>query len=318
MAKSQSIAPSSSRPPSAMGRSSAASVARKQSVASTNVYATPRPSASGSIHPNVATRPPSAQSSYRPTSAMSQSSSITQSSNPTTGTMDPPDVNAAINGKLAIGKRKGTTTFSLSTPPHVSSSSSSMFQIREDRPVSAGHGLYGLHSSSVGMDYHRSSVIISPGKRDSSLTTAMRKLRIASDGSSSASPPQADSFRCSTPSLIPKPSPHRFVSVTPIPFVTPSRVVKRSAASPQKLPFLTRDSHTKAWDTKGRLEDIECLYSELREKMTGTVRERNGLEEAVDLYKSRSACSISHGAPGPIRSRHAENRLPSCNIRQPC
>ncbi|KAI9883130.1 MAG: hypothetical protein M1823_005114 [Watsoniomyces obsoletus] len=302
MARPPSTVPSSSRPPSAMGRGGAASGARHQSSHSMSSFATPRTSASGSLPTTTTSRPPSAQSSYRPPSAMSQLSSITQSSNATTtGTINAPDSNAAaMNGKAAIGKRKGTTTFSLSTPPnHVSSSSSSSnFQIREDGPVrSVGHGLYGLHFDHIDTNDRSSSTMIIPDRRNTSLTTAMRKLHIMSvddDDRRSTSPPQADSFRCSTPSLIPQPSPHRF-HVSPIPFVTPSRVVKRSVAthathataSPQKLPFLTRDSHTKAWDTKGRLEDIECLYSELKERMNGTVRERNGLEEAVDLYKSR-------------------------------
>ena len=55
-----------------------------------------------------------------------------------------------------------------------------------------------------------------------------------------------------------------------------------------KIPFLTRDSRTQAWDTKGRLEDMEYLYSELKQKMSGTTSERNGLEETVEIYKARS------------------------------
>ncbi|KAI9804085.1 MAG: hypothetical protein M1825_001486 [Sarcosagium campestre] len=43
----------------------------------------------------------------------------------------------------------------------------------------------------------------------------------------------------------------------------------------------------KAWDTKGRLEDMEVLYSELRQQMSGATAARNGLEEHMELYKSR-------------------------------
>ncbi|KAI9792205.1 MAG: kinesin-like nuclear fusion protein [Peltula sp. TS41687] len=43
----------------------------------------------------------------------------------------------------------------------------------------------------------------------------------------------------------------------------------------------------KAWDTKGRLEDVEYLYSQLTEKMNGTLTERRGLEESIDLYQAR-------------------------------
>ena len=86
----------------------------------------------------------------------------------------------------------------------------------------------------------------------------------------------------------PPPLPVQIVPASPswVPPRTPKTV--KHTFSPQKLPFLTRDSRTQAWDTKGRLEDMEQLYTELREKMTGSTVERNGLEEAVEIYKSRS------------------------------
>lgn len=43
----------------------------------------------------------------------------------------------------------------------------------------------------------------------------------------------------------------------------------------------------KAWDTKGRLEDVELFCSDLQERLNGTTRERNGLEETASQYKSR-------------------------------
>ncbi|KAF2232682.1 kinesin motor domain-containing protein [Viridothelium virens] len=43
----------------------------------------------------------------------------------------------------------------------------------------------------------------------------------------------------------------------------------------------------KAWDTKGRLEDMESLYAQLKGQMDSTTFERNGLEETVNLYKTR-------------------------------
>jgi kinesin family protein C1 len=61
---------------------------------------------------------------------------------------------------------------------------------------------------------------------------------------------------------------------------------------------LTKDSNIPAftaWDVRGRLEDMEAMYSELKDKFSGTNIERNGLEEAVGLFKARSKlCGIPH------------------------
>lgn len=123
--------------------------------------------------------------------------------------------------------------------------------------------------------------------RDMSPTFGMSTLTL----SPSCSTVDFDVSLCSTPtpSYIPKPRSLR-MPVTPTP-VSPCRPVKRST-SPKKIPFLTRDSNIQAWDTKGRLEDIEYLYSELTEKMNGTLKEQKGLEESIDVYQSRSASSF--------------------------
>ncbi|GAB7339753.1 hypothetical protein MBLNU457_6315t1 [Dothideomycetes sp. NU457] len=42
-----------------------------------------------------------------------------------------------------------------------------------------------------------------------------------------------------------------------------------------------------AWDTKGRLEDMENLYSQLRSQFEGAAFEKTGLEESLTLYKTR-------------------------------
>ncbi|KAI9815184.1 MAG: kinesin-like nuclear fusion protein [Phylliscum demangeonii] len=63
-------------------------------------------------------------------------------------------------------------------------------------------------------------------------------------------------------------------------------------ASPQESTVRVTEKRAlgkrKAWDTKGRLEDIEYLYAELTEKLNGSVKENTGLEETVSTYKSRS------------------------------
>ncbi|KAI9711990.1 MAG: kinesin-like nuclear fusion protein [Bogoriella megaspora] len=71
------------------------------------------------------------------------------------------------------------------------------------------------------------------------------------------------------------------------------------SASPQAQ-FLSRYSNTKAplpaWDTKGRLEDIETLYSNLKTQLNHTAFERNDLEEAVNICKTRSTSPSSFKA----------------------
>ena len=116
------------------------------------------------------------------------------------------------------------------------------------------------------------------------------------------------SHACTTPSHIPKliapphsttppdspKPPGKPLQIPPKTPKTPCKSARERDTSPKKLPFLTRDSRTTAWDTKGRLEDMEYLYSELKEKMTDTTVERNGLEETLQIYKTRGE-SISKG-----------------------
>ena len=91
---------------------------------------------------------------------------------------------------------------------------------------------------------------------------------------------------------------------------TPSKTPK---PSPQKISYLTKDSNIPAftaWDVHGRLEDMEAMYSELKDKFSGTNIERNGLEEAVGLFKTRSKlCSVTYWEG----SKLTLNQLPSSN-----
>lgn len=223
---------------------------------------------------------PSTNAPSRPTSAIGHTNTPTDFSVPAARPASVLGSSSTASARAALGKRKGTTPISVSHYlPHLDVSALEDLSERESYESQAQRG--STRSSSPFGDNQSS---FARGIRDTSLNAAMRNLRITSNPSPA---PDVDMFRCSTPSLIPKPCPFR-VAPTPIPF-TPSKIVKR-AASPKKLPFLTRESHTKAWDTKGRLEDMEVLYSELSEKMDGTMRERNGLEESVDLYRSRSMC----------------------------
>ncbi|KAG9922453.1 kinesin-like protein klpA, partial [Aureobasidium melanogenum] len=43
----------------------------------------------------------------------------------------------------------------------------------------------------------------------------------------------------------------------------------------------------KAWDTKGRLEDMETLYSQLKSQLDSAATEKSGMEEGISIYKAR-------------------------------
>jgi len=87
-----------------------------------------------------------------------------------------------------------------------------------------------------------------------------------------------------TPSRVPVLSKMEAVKNTP---ATPYKAPKQS---PQKTPFLTKDSNITgfiAWDVDGRLEHMESMYSKFEETIKSTTFDRNGLEEALNAYKAR-------------------------------
>ncbi|KAL3425000.1 Kinesin-like protein klpA [Phlyctema vagabunda] len=95
-----------------------------------------------------------------------------------------------------------------------------------------------------------------------------------------------------TPSQIPVLSKSGAVAATP---ATPCKNSKQSKPS-DITPFLTKDSNVPAfdieWDLKGRLNDMESMYFELKGTMKDSIKDssldRNVLEEAVTLYKSQN------------------------------
>lgn len=120
-----------------------------------------------------------------------------------------------------------------------------------------------------------------------SISTGMRALRINSSESALVLfQASGDSLVApKTPSQIPVLSKMGAVAAAP---VTPCRIPR---SSPSKPPFLTKDSNILgfiAWDVHGRLEDMEAMYSELKNTLSGTSLERNTLEEAQALYKAKS------------------------------
>jgi kinesin family protein C1 len=165
----------------------------------------------------------------------------------------------------AVGKRKGMNPFPLSM---------SKGQITRDYLV--------IKPCKKATE---SKTLVLRSLRDISLSSAMDQLTLESERSS---PPVPRDPIEPSPSLLPKPSPRPIRAGFSLP-VTPCRVTKLRPPA-KKLPFLTRDSNL-VWDTKGRLEDMEYLYSELKDKMSGTTSERNVLEETVGVYKARSTSS---------------------------
>ena len=96
--------------------------------------------------------------------------------------------------------------------------------------------------------------------------------------------PKADPEVPKTPSHIPKLVPRAAFPAEP----------QSSSKSPQKTPkgqavFLTRDSNvTAVWDTDSRLEEVENMCSQFKEKMDGATSESKSLKEMMAVYKIRS------------------------------
>lgn len=226
------------------------------------------------------------------------------------------DDHMEAGGGPADGKRKGMTP--VSTPSPIQSSAQCFsLRYKKLRSRHSGHNIKTLQegasprevSVTTAMsklrlddaDYtnktlhsSRISKLAAPGSVRASKTStcaAMRKSRV--DGTSGALVPfsatQKSLVTPNTPSQIPILSRAEASCATP---ATPSRAFKSSTTKPQ---FLTKDSNIPAfiaWDVRGRLEDMEAMYCELKDTLTGTSMERNGLEEAVAKFKAK--CISSH------------------------
>lgn len=69
----------------------------------------------------------------------------------------------------------------------------------------------------------------------------------------------------------------------------PSREGKEAATA--KTPNVGKPKRP-AWDTKGRLEDMELAYQELKELLAGTTHEKENMNDL--LASERARCIISH------------------------
>lgn len=141
------------------------------------------------------------------------------------------------------------------------------------------------------LEYQANSTRMRPPKRPglshkSSISTGLRNLRIDSAENALVlfQPPDDTSVAPVSPSHIPV-----LARADPF-FDTPLTPCKAPKPSPQKTPFLTKDSNVPAftaWDVDGRVAHMEGMISELDAKISNTTREKYTYEEAIGLYKTR-------------------------------
>lgn len=119
----------------------------------------------------------------------------------------------------------------------------------------------------------------------SSLNTKFNTLSLKSGPPQST--PKVDVHVPAAPSNIPK-----LVPQAPLPPETPSPC-KSPKKTPKALPlYLNRASNEViAWDTDSRLEEVENMCSQFKEKMDGATTESKSLKEIIGVYKIRSGSS---------------------------
>ena len=242
------------------------------------------------------TRPSSASSNYGPQSILASSRSVSNGLSQhkrSASSLDDDDDDAQTH--TAPTKRKGMP---LSTLSAIQLQDRLRPQKQRERTAAPGLSqpfpLRNPSSRSQSPYFSSRAEILS---RNISLSTAFEGLTLRQRSDQT----QGSVFPCSspiphspsTPSQIPKPLPKTPNTQQAQPCKTPLTKYKIRHASPLKLEYLTRDSNTPApaWDTKGRLEDMENLYSHLKNQFEGAASEKNGLEESLALYKMRRKCA---------------------------
>jgi kinesin family protein C1 len=172
-----------------------------------------------------------------------------------------------------------------------------------DASVSTAMGMLRIDENPLPDEPQNYQAITGTGKPPSiptlshkiSISSGMQNLRINSNESALVlfQAPGDSLVAPKTPSHIPVLSKMEAVVATP---ATPCKTPKKS---PQKTPFLSKNSNILAFCTEfniqGRLESIEAMYSDLKDKFSGTNAERNGLEDAVAIYRTRGTSSLAFG-----------------------
>ncbi|TKA63049.1 hypothetical protein B0A55_12225 [Friedmanniomyces simplex] len=206
------------------------------------------------------------------------------------------------------GKRKGTPVMSFNhlklRKTRTQGSLRTYQRVRSDREDSSASQLSSRHASDGSTSSEESAL----PPRSISLTSAFAQLSLTPPPCHPSAPRHTPSLNGikeeASPSKIPKfsctPRLRHIQSTqalqTPSPLKHKSSVngmytPHMSAATRKEMPFfLTKDSLTlvyAAWDTKGRLEDMESLYGQLRTQFAAAADSKTVLEESLALYKSR-------------------------------
>ena len=262
-------APPSSRPINAHVRATSIAGLSRDSSLSSSVSsrqtsgASTRNVSNSSHSSSVGTRPPSAQL-YRPHSAMAASSRIQKP----VSTIGRPATSLEVHEEepgisQTIGKRKGRIP--LSSCPNPPGSPDILHS-----PKLRGRSIREISVCSLNNKFNALSLKSCPTQ----------------------STPKVDVEIPATPSHIPKPVSH---VALPAEVLSPNKSPKKTPRTLPPLPlFLNRTSNEViAWDHNGRLEEVENMCLQFKEKMDGATMESKNLKEITGVYKIRSRSSVA-------------------------
>ncbi|PSK51684.1 hypothetical protein B9Z65_2951 [Elsinoe australis] len=287
-------APQTTRPLSASIKSTIHAGARPVTLngsTRTNGYSARNVSNSSSTSTDSVTRPQSAASSYRSQTAMShtrgQSHDVASSRSATA--MEQREEDGETVGLSS--KRKGTIPFSISSLRQDGKSITQQRTRHEDTGselfIPPRRAATRCESPMRSQSFERRAISLSNAFQGLSLQASNEQA-----GRNAFPLPSEDHDKkeSKTPSQIPKRIPKTpKVERSPLVFRSPRSKPRIMHRTPAKVTYLTKDSDTPviAWDTKGRLEDMEMLYSQLRSQFQSAAFEKNGLEESLTVYKTR-------------------------------
>lgn len=245
-------------------------------------------------------RAPSALDSHRSQTVLGYTRNVAQTPAPVARPASSMDGLTTTGEQPVLGKRKGMMPFSITT-----------FQPLDNIRLRKQRGRHDNQQNYISSWQSSRSVQPQPSALSQSqasaqdllrncsfLSTAFSNLTLDSQAEgpeSSRSNTQEEPSAPKTPSYIPRPTsnpPQLQPSPSPSPALFSAKTLPRlrnRSPSPRKI-FLTKESNSAvlAWDTKGKLEDLECLYTNLKAQMEGTTFEKNSMKEIIELYKTRS------------------------------
>ncbi|KAK0334261.1 kinesin-like nuclear fusion protein [Friedmanniomyces endolithicus] len=211
-----------------------------------------------------------------------------------------------------MGKRKGTPVMSFNHHLSLRKTRTQGNLRTFQRVRSDGEDSSASERSRYASDGSTSSEELALPARNTSLTSAFADLSLTPHSRHPSAPrhtPFLNGIREEvSPSKIPKFScaPRLLHAQSTQALQTPSPIKHKSSingmytprtdAKPREMPFfLTKDSlttvHT-AWDTKGRLADMESMYGELRTQVADAVDSKTALEESLAFFKSQGTSKV--------------------------